>query len=232
MKSRANKAVIVVLPVWQARVRVLSLFAAFMTLAAWVLYSRAMKNDCLLARRNTAHGNMLCAQLRRQYQKSSDVRSKRRVLSCQSIGRIARTRNACACSGALSNGSSPSRAVQSMKSRANQDLIVGLPVWQADVMVLLLFARFMTLAAWVLYSRAMKNICPRVRTEKLRTEILRTEISCARNFAACARQATMSGRNSDWFHAKRSTGLQVSKTRVPLAARIRPVPPPPALFNP
>ncbi len=50
MKSRANKALIVRLPVWRARVLVLLLFAGFITLAARALYLQGMNDDFLQAR--------------------------------------------------------------------------------------------------------------------------------------------------------------------------------------
>ena len=91
-----------------------------------------------------------------------------------------------------------------MISRANNTLIGGLPDWQARVLVLLLFAGFMTLAARVLYLQG-------------------SDVS--------ANRGTNIDRNGGPLAIIAATVSKMSSTRVPAVARARVVPPPPALFN-
>jgi cell division protein FtsI (penicillin-binding protein 3) len=74
-----------------------------------------------------------------------------------------------------------------MKSRANKPSVVRLPMWRARVVVLLVFAGFMTLAARALFLQGMNNVFLQARGES----------RYARTIDVSAHRGTITDRNGD-----------------------------------
>ena len=109
-----------------------------------------------------------------------------------------------------------------MKSRATRALIDRLSHWQSRVPVLQLFAKFMTLAARVLYSPSMDVdiVQARARTRSAPGVRIRANlemVSALDSVPALLRAPDLS---------------KILRTREDLTARVILAPPPPALFNP
>jgi len=96
-----------------------------------------------------------------------------------------------------------------MKSRATRILIARLSHWQSRVPDLQLFAKFMTLAARVLFHKGI-DVCTCLRTRVDRTRI---------------------ARDSGALETGAAIASVVSGTCVRWPAHVRVVPPPPALFT-
>jgi len=109
-----------------------------------------------------------------------------------------------------------------MKLRATRILIDRLPYWQSRVPDLKSFAKFMTLAARVLYFPSMDHDAAQARA--------RTRSALGVRIGANLEMVSAFDEFPAWVFA-----LDIAKflrTREHLVARVELVPPPPALFNP
>jgi hypothetical protein len=121
-----------------------------------------------------------------------------------------------------------------MKLCANKFMNVCPPVWRGRILELSLFAGFMTLAAWVLYLQGMNNA----------SLAMNCGLRCAREFTVSAIHGMSTDRNGDPLENSaqfvsipathpRQEGVASSNLRMRASpvARVRVVPPPPALSN-